>query len=93
MSLVIIQLAKTVYANAANPVDVATKAVVPVVADRGTDSFRVLLFGLIFVAIGLNTRISLLQQYKIWNLFTVFVIARLVILVLGYFLAVFFFHS
>jgi uncharacterized membrane protein YadS len=93
VSLLIIQLANTIYANAANPVDAATKAVVPVVVDRGTDPFRVLLFGLTFVAIGINTRISLLQQYKIWSLFTAFVIARLVILVLGYFLAVVFFPS
>jgi uncharacterized membrane protein YadS len=93
VSLVIIQLANTVYGNVANPVDAATKAVVPVVVDRGTDPFRVLLFGLTFVAIGINTRISLLQQYKIWSLFTAFVIARLVILVLGYFLAVVFFPS
>jgi uncharacterized membrane protein YadS len=93
VSLLIIHLANTVYANAANPVDAATKAVVPVVVDRGTDPFRVLLFGLTFVAIGINTRISLLQQYKIWSLFTAFVIARLVILVLGYFLAVVFFPS
>jgi uncharacterized membrane protein YadS len=93
VSLLIIHLANTIYANAANPVDAATKAVVPVVVDRGTDPFRVLLFGLTFVAIGINTRISLLQQYKIWSLFTAFVIARLVILVLGYFLAVVFFPS
>jgi Kef-type K+ transport system membrane component KefB len=93
VSLLIIQLANTVYANAANPVDAATKAVVPVVVDRGTDPLRVLLFGLTFVAIGINTRISLLQQYKIWSLYTAFVVARLVILVLGYFLAVFFFLS
>jgi len=93
VSLVIIQMANTVFANAVNPVDAATKAVVPVVVDRGTDPFRVLLFGLTFVAIGINTRMSLLQQYKIWSLFTAFVIARLVILVLGYFLALVFFPS
>jgi len=74
VSLLILQLASSVYAVQQNPVDAATKAVVPIIVSRGTDPFRVLLFGLTFVAIGINTRFSLLKQYKIWNLFIAMVL-------------------
>ncbi|MCU7787704.1 putative sulfate exporter family transporter [Pyrobaculum sp. 3827-6] len=91
VSLLIMHLAGTVYASQQNPVDAATKAVVPVVVNRGTDPFRVLLFGLTFVAIGINTRFSLMKQYKVWNLFIAYGIALLIIIGLAYLVSTSFF--
>ncbi|ABL87349.1 conserved hypothetical protein 698 [Pyrobaculum islandicum DSM 4184] len=90
-SALILSLAGSVYAKAANPVDEATKAVVPILVGGGTDPFRVLLFGLTFVAIGINTRFSLMKQYKVWNLFIAYGIALLVIIGVAYLLATAFF--
>jgi len=65
--------------------------VVPIIVSRGTDPFRVLLFGLTFVAIGINTRFSLLKQYKVWSLFIAYGIALLVIIALAYVISTSFF--
>lgn len=83
VSLLVIHLAGTVYASQQNPVDAASKAVMPVVG-RGTDPFRVLLFGLTYVAIGINTRFSLMKQYRLWNLFVAYGVALLIIIGLAY---------
>jgi len=87
----ILYLAGAVYATKPNPVDEATKAVVPIIVSRDTDPFRVLLFGLTFVAIGINTRFSLLKQYKVWSLFIAYGIALLVIIALAYVISTSFF--
>jgi uncharacterized membrane protein YadS len=91
VSALILYLAGAVYAAKPNPVDEATKAVVPIIVSRGTDPFRVLLFGLTFVAIGINTRFSLLKQYKVWSLFIAYGIALLVIIALAYVVSTSFF--
>ena len=91
VSALILYLAGAVYAAKPNPVDEATKAVVPIIVSRGTDPFRVLLFGLTFVAIGISTRFSLLKQYRVWSLFIAYGIALLVIIALAYVISTSFF--
>jgi uncharacterized membrane protein YadS len=91
VSLLIIHLAGTAYVTQQNPIDVATKTVVPIVVSRGTDPFRVLFFGLTFVAIGVNTRFSLLKQYKMLNLLIAYCIGLVIIVSVGYLMATSFF--
>ncbi|CCC81905.1 putative sulfate exporter family transporter [Thermoproteus tenax] len=91
VSALIAALAGSAFAAQPNPIDAATKAVVPVVVLQGTDPFRVLLFGLTFIAIGLNTRFSLMKQYKVWNLFISFGIARIVVILIALLLVTLFF--
>lgn len=91
VSLLFLHLASSLYAAQPNPVDAATKAVVPVIVNRGTDPFRVLLFGLTFVAIGINTKFSLLKQHKVWNLFITYGIALLIIIAPAYVISTSFF--
>ncbi|MEM4424162.1 putative sulfate exporter family transporter [Pyrobaculum sp.] len=93
ISALIMSLAGSVYATAPNPVDKATQAVVPIIVSRGTDPFRVLLFGLTFVAIGVNTRFALLKQYRVWNLFAAYGLALLIIIALAYMISTSFFPS
>ncbi|MEM0277789.1 MAG: hypothetical protein QW677_08995 [Pyrobaculum sp.] len=65
----------------------------PIIVSRGTDPFRVLLFGLTFVAFGVNTRFALLKQYRLWNLFAAYGLALLIIIALAYMISTSFFPA
>ncbi|MBP1449252.1 MAG: putative sulfate exporter family transporter, partial [Thermoproteus sp.] len=82
-SLLVVYLASTAFAAAKAPVDAATKYLSSYLIGQGTDPFRILFFGLTFVAIGVNTRFSLLRQYGIWRLFAAYGLALLIIILIA----------